>query len=363
MIKRILLPALALCLAVTAAADDNEATAAYMAGRTAYEAGDYRDAAGKFEDAELLGDSTAVKANSVLAQISAWRMCGLLYREFEAIEKLLTSYPEYADFVALVQREYAIGEAYYQGRRDPSFWSLRWIPWLVDDDKSIEVFEKTLSRAPFAENAPGARLRLAYLFDQKGELQKSLEQLRLIIRDFPDSPECKYAYLALGTGLYQLSQRGDGDGRYNQEAMDAFKTFQEKYPDASENDWVKRHLMLGRDIQAARLLSMAKYYAENGRKAAAERYLAQVLQEYPDTLSADASEALLVKLDRTFVPEELRPDPASRLPRIVAYPLPQEAEKLLIAPGEGSGKFLLPVFDLSGQLKSNMNEASKEDAR
>lgn len=363
MIKRILLPALALCLAVTAAADDNEATAAYMAGRTAYEAGDYRDAAGKFEDAELLGDSTAVKANSVLAQISAWRMCGLLYREFEAIEKLLTSYPEYADFVALVQREYAIGEAYYQGRRDPSFWSLRWIPWLVDDDKSIEVFEKALSRAPFAENAPGARLRLAYLFDQKGELQKSLEQLRLIIRDFPDSPECKYAYLALGTGLYQLSQRGDGDGRYNQEAMDAFKTFQEKYPDASENDWVKRHLMLGRDIQAARLLSMAKYYAENGRKAAAERYLAQVLQEYPDTLSADASEALLVKLDRTFVPEEFRPDPASRLPRIVAYPLPQEAEKLLIAPREGSGKFLLPVFDLSGQLKSNMNEASKEDAR
>ena len=33
---------------LTAAADDNEATAVYMAGRTAYEAGDYRDAAEKF---------------------------------------------------------------------------------------------------------------------------------------------------------------------------------------------------------------------------------------------------------------------------------------------------------------------------
>lgn len=358
--KRILLSVLA-AVALTTAADDKEATNSYMAGRTAYETGDYREAAEKFEDAELLGDSTAVKANSVLAQISAWRMCGLLYREFEAIEKLLASYPEYADFAALIQREYEIGEAYYQGRRDPSFWSLRWIPWLVDDDKSIEVFEKALSRAPFSENAPGARLRLAYLFDQKGEVKKSLEQLRTIIREFPDSPECKYAYLALGTGLYELSLRGDGDGRYNREALDVFKTFQEKYPDASENDWVRRHLILGRDVQAARLLEMAKYYARNGRKAAAERYLVQVLREYPDSLSADASEALLVELDRTFVPEDFRPDPAARLPRIIAYPLPQEAEKLLIAPGEGSGKFLLPIFDLSGQLKSNMKESAQKE--
>ena len=73
------------------------------------------------------------------------------------------------------------------------------------------------------------------------------------------------------------------------------------------------------------------------------------------------SEALLVELDRTFVPEDFRPDPAARLPRIIAYPLPQEAEKLLIAPGEESGKFLLPIFDLSGQLKSNMKESAQKE--
>ena len=208
------------------------------------------------------------------------------------------------------------------------------------------MFEKALDRAPFAESAPEARLRLAYLFDQKGKVKESLEQLRIIIRDFPDAKACRYAYLALANGLYELSRRGDGDGAYNRESYELFKTFLEKYPDAPEAPWVKVRMVRSRDIQAGRLYELAEYYERAGRKEASERYLAQVLKDYPDTTSADASERLLVKLDSTFVPEDFREKPEGRLPHYRTRPIPAEASQLLIAPGDSDRRFLLPVFSV-----------------
>ena len=343
---------LMLLLPCRSVADDAAATAAYLEGKAAYDAGRYHEAGGKFEEAELQADSPAIKANSVRAQIASWQMSSLPYREFQAIEKLLSRYPEYADFGALVSREYELAEAYCNGVRDPAYWALRWIPWLTGPDRSVEIFTAALGHAPFAAESASARLRLAYLYDQEGKIPQSLDELRRLIREYPDSPECKYAYLALGTGLFQLARRGDGDGRYIRESYEVFRKFQERYPDAPENDWVKRHLLQSQDIQAARLYEMAEYYEKNGRKEAAERYLAQVLKEYPDSMSADVSEALLVKLDRTIVPDDFRPDPESRMPEYQAYELPKEATRLLIAPEQSNRKYLLPVYNLQNDAQA-----------
>ncbi len=327
-------------------ADDREATDSYRLGREAYEKEDYRTASKRFEDAELYADSAVVKSNALRARIAALQMCGLPYQEFEAIERMLTEYPEYADFVSLIDREYALAKMYDDGVREPAFWSLRWIPWLVGDDKSIEIYRKALERAPFSERAPQARLRLAYLLDQKGEVKESLAELRRIIQEFPDSPECELAYLALGNGLFELSRRGDGDARYAREAYDVFREFQNKYPDAPENDFVRTILAQSRDIQAERLLTIADFYESSGRREASERYLARILKEFPDTGAAADSERRLVELDKSFVPDDFQVGAEPRLQRYPAYKLPEESGKLLIVPGRGNRKYLLPVYDL-----------------
>ena len=41
-----------------------------------------------------------------------------------------------------------------------------------------------------------------------------------------------------------------------------------------------------KDIQAKRLRGMAEFYRRNGREETAERYLAQVLRDFPESLSA-----------------------------------------------------------------------------
>lgn len=344
-------------ISVLLQADDATAVQVYQQGREAYGAGDYRTAASHFEEAEIEADSPVIKANSLRAQIAAYQMCEMPYSEFERIERLLNDFPEFADFGTLVRREFELGDAYYLGQREPAYWSLRWIPWLVGGDKSIEIYNKALKRAPFAAEAPGVRLRLAYLYSCDGKVRESNEELRVIIRDFPRSPECKYAYLALGTGLFELAKRGDGDSRYNREAYDVFQEFLKRYPDASETEWVRTHLAQLRDIQAQRLYDIAKFYEDSGRKQASERYLAQVLKEYPDTEAAAESERKLVELDKSFVPDDFWPDPEARIPAYSAYPLPKEAEKLLILPSAENRKFLLPVYELE------LNRAPEQEVK
>lgn len=343
-------------------ADDAEATRLYEEGRKLYLDGSYYSAGGVFVEAEKRADSNAIKANSLLSQMYAWRMCELYYREFQAIEKLLTLYPEYADFGPLVDREFELGELYAQGKREPAFWSLRFIPWLTDEDRSEEIFKRALDRAPFAKFSAKAHLRLAYLYDQSGRVKASIDQLREIVRDYPNSEQHKFAMLALAEGLLELARRGDGDGSYIREAADVLGRFNERYPDAEEKEWAKRQLLEAKDVQAKRLYDMAEFYRRSGRQEAAERYLARIVSELPESKYAAESEAKLVDLDSSYVPGDFLPDPESRLPRIKTYSLPPEARHVLISPGVGDHHYLTPVYDLKRDATTEAPASASEPA-
>ena len=86
-------------------ASDAEASKRYDEGFKAYQAQEYYKAAGIFEDVRILADSPTIKANSLRAQIGAWKMCNMPYREFLAIEALLSGYPDFADFKELTARD------------------------------------------------------------------------------------------------------------------------------------------------------------------------------------------------------------------------------------------------------------------
>ena len=348
--KILLLTALLSCsLAVFA---DGEAEQAYSAGRKLYLDGQYYDAAEKFQESFFLAKTPVVRANSLLAQIGAYRMCELYYREFLAIEKLLERYPEYADCNALIRREFEIGELFRTGTREPSFWSLRWIPWLKDADRTVEVYSAALKRAPFAPEASRAHMNLALYYEFDGRTAQSLVELRKILQNHPKSPESKYARLALANGLFELSKRGDGDSRLVNEAVAEFREFCRLYPDASpdEQAFAKNKIAQARDIQAVRLCEIAEYYRKNGRSEASERYLARVMSKFPDSASAPEAEKKLTELSENYLPGNFPARPEPRMPELRSYSIPQEAELVLISPQDERNHYLLPVPDLKGEL-------------
>ena len=335
--------------AFTLAADDSEAVKVYGEGHALYEAREYYQAAKKFELSERLATSSNIKANSIVACIGAWKMCNMMYRELECIDRLLDRYPEYSDYRLLSERLYEIGDRYYAGEREPAYWHFRWVPWLNNGDKTIEIYQKALARAPFSKSASRARLRLAQLLDAQGKLNESIVQLRKIVKENANSPEYQYSLLALAEALFISAEKGDGDGRLVQEAYETLKLYEEKFSASSEMSWVKRRILQYYDMQAKRLYDMAEYYEKNDRKDASKRYYADILVKYPQSTVSSEAEKKLIAIDPGFVPEDISDEKESRLADLRAYKIPEEATKILVSPAtDSSTHYLLPVMDLRG---------------
>jgi len=347
MLKKLLLFALCGALLLPAAADDAEASELLARARAEYKDKDFYDAANYALDAEHMAESVEIKAQCVLLAVASFRKAELFYREFTNIEKLLSSYPSQVNFPALVDRQYELADKFYAGHRDPAYYALRWIPWLKDDDRSVEAYGKALEHAPYAAQAPEAKLRMAIRMLETGDdFEKPLEVLRGVIKDYPDTPQAYSAMLHLGVALASLAKYGDGDGAYNREAVQVLNEFKLKYPEASENAYVDKLILNTQDLQAKRLVKTADFYSENGRPDVAARYLSEVVRKYPASTSSDEAERKLAELDSTYIPQPVTPAIEERYPRYEAYPLPSTGGKLLITPQSSNHKYLLPIRDL-----------------
>lgn len=339
--------------------DDNTASAIYQQGRKLYEAGEYYDAAEEFERCRFYAKNPAIRANSLIAQMSAYRMCKLYYREFQMIEELLERYPEYVRCQELIEREFEIGKLFRTGVREPSFWTFRWVPFWQDVDRTEEVYTAALKRAPYSKSAPAAHMQLAIYFDLEGKTRQSLKELRAILERHPKAPERKYALLALANGLFMLSGRGDGDSRYVNESVELFKKFCEEYPKDPEIEFARNTLAKARDVQAARLFEIAEFYRKSGRSEVAERYLAEVMTKYPDSQSAPAAEKNLMQVSDNYLPE-IPPQTEPRLPDLRTYNIPENAELLLISPNDKGSHFLRPVPDIKGEKLKEIKAGAEE---
>ena len=322
--------------------------------------GEYRKAAKRYLDAELLTSDKTVKWNALTNAARAYRQAELYGREFDCIERLINEHMSRIDFTGAVNREYEIADAFFKGHRDAMF---EWFPFIKDSDRFLECSEAALRNAPCAESAGAVRLRLAqmYLTDQKTDL--SIEKYKEVLRLHPGTDSAYYAELGLADVYCQLAERGDGDGHWATLALEQIDHFEETYPEAPELQWVKEQRLAIDKIQAKRLHDLAKFHHRNGRDDLAEHYLNQVVQRYGETEHAIPSEKLLAEIDKTYeAPPDAMPrkDPAHY--DFVRNPIPLEDSDLLIAPESSDGKWLLPIRDLKKDIKTDSRESYEERA-
>lgn len=341
------------CAVLPLPATDAEASAAFSKGLEELKEQDYIDAAEYFAEAEQLADAVDLKFRAAMQEADSYRSAGHRGKEFDALEKIIRRYPTRIGISEIVDREYAIGEAYFHGYRDPAFWSLRFIPWLTDKNRMPEVYEAALKHAPFAPAGANARLRLAVHYLSEGRNEEALKLLREVIRIYPGSESARFAMLELGNALSEMALNGDGDGKHFDEAMSIFRSYREQYPDGSENNWVTQSENNARSAYAQRLYNIAEFYHREGRNDPAGVYLLEVMRRFPDTDAAVESEKLLTKLDKTYFPEQVKPEIPPKYPEYEVLKFPQETRKLILAPENSNGRFLLPIYDL------NLNKEKK----
>ncbi len=342
------------------AKNDADALKVFQKGLDLEREGEYRKAAKRYLDAELLTSDKTVKANALTNAARAYRQAELYGKEFNCIERLISEHMSRIDFTGAVNREYEIADAFYRGHRDAMF---EWLPFIKDSDRFLECSEAALRNAPCAESAGAVRLRLARMYLTKQKTDQSIEKFKEVLHLHPGTDSAYYAELGLADVYCQLAERGDGDGRWATLALEQLDHFEETYPEAPEIQWVKEQRLVIDKIQAKRLHDLARYHHRNGRDDLAEHYLNQVVQRYGETEHAIPSEKLLAEIDETYeAPPDAMPrkDPAHY--DFVRNPIPLEDSDLLIVPENSDGKWLLPIRDLKKDIKTDSRETYEERA-
>lgn len=342
------------------AKNDAAALEVFQKGLDSEREGDYRKAAKRYLDAELLTSDKTVKSNALTHAARAYRQAELYGKEFDCIERLISEHMSRIDFTGAVNREYEIADAFFKGHRDAMF---EWLPFIKDSDRFLECSEAALRNAPCAEPAGAVRLRLARMYLTKQLPDQSIEKFKEVLQLHPGTDSAYYAELGLADVYCQLAERGDGDGRWATLALEQLGSFEENHPEAPELQWVKEQRLAIDKIQAKRLHDLAKYHHRNGRDDLAEHYLNQVVQRYGETEHAIPSEKLLAEIDETYeAPPDAMPrkDPAHY--DFVRNPIPIEDSDLLIAPESSDGKWLLPIRDLKKDIKTDSRESYEERA-
>lgn len=314
-------------------------------------------------EAAETAEDPVLKANALHLAVKAFRTGKMLYKEFQALDELALNYAPYTNMEQTANRMMEIGDLYFAGEREPMFWALRWIPWLTDKDRTQELYKRALERAPFAKGAARARMRMAVHLLDEGKSAEALELLRESVRQSEAKHnvdlELKYSYLVLAEHLFGLAARGDGDGKFYQEALEVCDSFQKKFPTAPENETVALWKLKAKDVRAKQLLDMADFYSKSDKITPATRYLNEILTKYPDTKYAAEAEKRLVKIDKTFVPVAILPESEERYLKYDAYPTSKEEKKILSTPLNSDNRFLLNVYDIKSTPSKDEDKEKK----
>ena len=325
------------------AASDTEGNNFFTRGRDKEKEGSFRKAAACYMDAHFAADSSVLRGNALIAAARAYRKAELYGAEFDCLQKLLREHLNGINFTQVTERIYAVGDLYFAGHRDLF---ADWLPFIKREDRTFEIYEAALAAAPCFPRAAETRLRLARLYIDDQKVLKALEHLRAIRKLHSDKPAGKFAMLELCSLLSQMSERGDGDNSYSRQAIEACDEYSKLYGASPENQYVVKIRQQVRNRIAARLRSTGSYYYKSGKKALAERYLANVVRDYADTESAVPSEDLLARINSEYdVPSRSVPVKKA-VERFRTVPIPEEDQPIMVTPEESSGKWLLPVRDL-----------------
>ena len=348
----------AVVLILTVSASDQEANVFFSQGRTREKAASYRRAASRYMDAHFMAESSVLRGNALIAAARAFRKAALYGEEFDCLERLIKEHLGQINFSQVVEREYAIGDLFFAGHRDLV---VSWIPFIKEKDRTVEIYEAVLKNAPCHARAAETRLRLSRMYIDDQKTDDAIRHLREIPKLNPGSDQAKYAMLELCSLLYQMAERGDGDGSYSRQTMEACDHYLKDFPNTPEVPWVQKTRQKAFNGIAARIHSVGQYYYRSGKPELAEKYLAEVVKNYSNTESAAAAEKLLAKIDEEF---EALPGSSRRYRpyKEMIHPtdIPEEDQPIMVTPEHSNGRWLLPIRNLRKSPAVSTNDMTPE---
>ncbi|MBI3616419.1 MAG: outer membrane protein assembly factor BamD [Candidatus Omnitrophica bacterium] len=212
---------------------------------------------------------------------------------FGAYKKLVEIYPFSARFKDATEREFAIGELFFSGKRlrligPVSFPSL---------DKAIEVYEHIVSQAPYGDYGAQAQFRLGECYRKQKRFEEASRAFQKVLDEYPNSLFAEQAKYNVAFCAYQMSLKPSYDQSATDEAINWYETFISTHPESELIPEAKESLAHLKGFKAQGLSQTAHFYEIQGKKESALFYYRQILKEYPDSTEAAQAVAKIAELE------------------------------------------------------------------
>lgn len=203
-----------------------------------------------------------------------------LMQAFKDYQMTLDKYPFTQRAADVVDRQFGIAEKMLEGNYGGLFKS---------GHDVIDVLRAVIKNAPYGKHAAEAQYKIALYLQGKGLLQEARDEFEKTVNDYPDTKWSKAANYQIAVSD---AKRSSGP-QYNQEvtksAIDGFKDFVKKYPDAELSQKAQNQIDGLREKEAENKFVVAEFYEKQKKFDAAKLYYNDIVDKYPSTTWAKKS--------------------------------------------------------------------------
>ncbi len=157
-------------------------------------------------------------------------------------------------------------------------------------EEARKVFSTIIRVYPKSKYAARAKLGIADSYFKKGDIASltlAYNEYREFISLYPYHPKAAYAQYMMGMCYYKQMHKPGRDQTNTLLALQEFKKVVEKYPQTKEAQEAREKIKKCRQVYAAHLLHIARFYFHIKKWLGASWRLEDIIKKYPDFKGMD----------------------------------------------------------------------------
>lgn len=214
---------------------------------------------------------------------------------YKAYQVVVEKYPFSERAADIIKRQYDIGNLLLEGKEKRS----KIVTVVVGGEYDvIEVFRTVIKNAPYGPYAAPSQYKIGLYLQEKQLYQEARDEFEKTLNDYPETEWAKAAEYQIAMADAKRSSNAQYDQKVTEAAIDQFKDFVEKYPDAELSDDARGKISELRDKEAENHFVVGAFYEKQKKYDAAKVYYNTIVTDYQNTQWASRALEKLQKLNK-----------------------------------------------------------------
>lgn len=214
------------------------------------------------------------------------------YRAFLEYRKTIQTYPSTSRVEEILQREYQVGNYFFEGKKRKLFGRVAILP---ARDKAVEIFQAIAEDGPFSEHGQLAQYKLGMAHLALKDYEPAVTAFERLISRYPDSPLIDDARFQIAVASLKGTFKPGYDQSPTELAIKELHAFLRTYAAGELADDARTRLGELQEQRAQHEFQVAQFYERRRHPASARIYYETIVGRYAGTSwAAKAAERLHV---------------------------------------------------------------------